>query len=121
MRQPAQSLDAALAHSGWLMPEVLFNRIMHRGADVGLEIAQVLDRFRSQYDVVCHSGYILARMVDIGNGSRVGEKKTGRQDDHSGSHEAPRGLQPSRSGQLLLAFLTGNVLLPLLVPADLEP
>src|SRR5262245_42510228 len=57
LRQPAQSLDAASAHLGGLMPQVLLDGITHRGADTRLEIVQVLDRFRSQHDGVGHSGY----------------------------------------------------------------
>src|SRR5262245_31371556 len=41
MGEPPQSLDAAPAHFGWLMPQVLFEGVAHRGADVRLEVVQV--------------------------------------------------------------------------------
>src|SRR5262245_25017382 len=60
--EPSQSLGAALARLGRLMPQMLFDRVAHRGPDIRLEIVQVLYRFRSQYNIVAHSGYILARL-----------------------------------------------------------
>ena len=41
---------------------MLFDRVTHRGADVRLEIIQVVNRLRGQHDVVAHSGYIVARL-----------------------------------------------------------
>src|SRR6266851_3859740 len=34
MRQTAQPFDAALAHFGRLMPQMLFDGVTHRGADI---------------------------------------------------------------------------------------
>src|SRR5262245_58158132 len=63
MREPAQSLDAASAHLGWLMPQVLFDGVAHLAPEVRFEFVQVLDSFRGQHDVVSHSGYIIARIA----------------------------------------------------------
>src|SRR5438132_745161 len=60
-REPSQTLDPALARLGWFMPQVLFDGIAHRGADIRRDINQVFDRFRSQKYIVSHSGYIVAR------------------------------------------------------------
>jgi hypothetical protein len=65
MQEPAQTLDAALAHFGWLMPQMLLNGITDRITDVGFEIIQVLDRFWGQHDLVSHSGHIVARFATL--------------------------------------------------------
>ena len=51
---------------------MLFDSVPYFGADVRFEVVQVLDGFQAQYDVVSHSGYILAR-TDGGTTTR--EKK----------------------------------------------
>jgi hypothetical protein len=65
VRQPAQPLDAASAHFGWLMPQMVFDSVTDQRASIRLEIVQVLNSLRGEDDVVSHSGYILARSEAI--------------------------------------------------------
>lgn len=63
MRMPSQPLDATLAHFRRLMAQMLFQGVTHRGTHIRLEGLQILDRLRGEYDIISHSGYILARLA----------------------------------------------------------
>jgi len=53
-REPSQLFDSTLALFGRLVSQVLVECISYRCANIGLEIAQVFDSLRGQFDFVAH-------------------------------------------------------------------
>jgi hypothetical protein len=61
--QPRQSLDSTATGLLGFVPEMLIERIPHRGSHVSREPLEVLDGFRSEDDGEGHSGQIIARIT----------------------------------------------------------
>ena len=49
------------------------DRILHLGADVRLQMAEVLDGLRREDDLVIHSGYIIATIIGTSRDNREGQ------------------------------------------------
>ena len=70
-RQAPQPLDSATTQRHRLVPEVLLQRRLDRGALGGLEPPEVLHRLRGEDDIEWHSGQIIARTSKLSYSSAL--------------------------------------------------